>query len=400
MFIKTESKVLTRSLFYALSLEDAKLNQDGYGFLSDGIVTRTHLCPTNITNLGGVIRENVNSDRILGHVRLASRGVPVVLENVHPFDLSNLVGAHNGTLWFDGETPPQYGVIGESRESDSLRFLTELNTELDHEDNIVTAFNSVMKNVRGKFAFLIYLKKSNKYYAIRGNSADLHLGILYDKEDKQLGYAVNTLKTSLEDAIFKGSNVSQLCGGVKIERSVITELSKNTIFELKETGPEEVGKCIENPITTYQSTTSSWSTDSASTRTGAYVPVGASTRKEGDYSNNFQPAIELAKWADKQSLSPADIDLLFVLLMGITVLDSTAEDIAFFTRVVIPKVSAPKMVLSYMEKKNITALPSEFFKHYKLQFPIGLNKNINEVVRCLKDYSVRGSAVFTEEDYK
>lgn len=116
---------------------------------------------------------------ICGHTRAATHG-SVSVENAHPFELSNLVLAHNGVVDVEGYDNEDHAV-------DSARILHAI---LDH------GWAPGMKKVQGSCALLISVKTeaANRLYIYK-HSQTLYMAKL------PWGYAISSLKGTVEDAL-------------------------------------------------------------------------------------------------------------------------------------------------------------------------------------------------------
>ena len=378
-FVNTHNEVLNRIATYLLTAQDSVANPDGVGIYSlpHGIWTSI-ASARNITNYGDLLNKYFIKSNlpVIAHTRLASKGVKVEVENVHPFEFPNLVGAHNGTVYFEDEKEID-SYYGESRESDSKRLFQLLDKKLTEVPNFITALNDVMETVRGKFALLIYDKRPRKkaYYAVRGSTADLHYcNVMSDSTGEVLGYIINTKKYDLESCLQLINNIFQLMGGEKLKFSAVIELKKETIFKLEDKEIVEVGTCIENPLI-------------------VATQIVAHTYGMGSTTSSTEPVLSkniklLADFATREDLSPRDIEVIFQTIYGVPLLQITGSFLEHFVTYAIPVLSNCKRIKDTKASRKLYYIPHTFYEKYKLQFPLGTNNNkFGTVITALEDYA-------------
>jgi len=193
---------------------------DGFGFF----INRNRLRKTRES--GHVInfsKVNYTVNPIIQHVRKVSHG-KITDENAHPFEFDYFVAAHNGTL--------KGGFIKENKEeqrTDSEQFFDYANNLIKNNPglSVLEAFKLTYNKIEGgKFAFLVYDKRLDKYFVIRGK-APLHYSLIY-KEKDIIGVIVNTEKNSLL------MNLYLLRAEFGISFTEPKLLEENTIYSLDE----------------------------------------------------------------------------------------------------------------------------------------------------------------------
>ena len=189
------------------------------------------------------------------HVRKASTYLKDKLidaDHAHPFESENFIFAHNGTLEFkdvDREKEERFNKM-----IDSQMFLSILEEEYTKKNNLEEALNSAMSNFYGKFAFLIKVKPTGEFFAVRGNTATLfyaNIEILNSKNEVVTsGYVINTERTDLEKniAIFNNYLLYLKNMHVDVKKTIdgISHISDNTIAKLDENDCSFGGKIVEN----------------------------------------------------------------------------------------------------------------------------------------------------------
>jgi len=210
ILINTNDKDINTALLLSQLLIDTETShQNGFGVFSNGRdLNKTKETPHHFEDLGITLKKEIkNKKPILAHVRQASTNQEISNEKAHPFESAHFILAHNGTLELSKEYsenhPKQVEALEKSKLIDSEIFLMHL--EFAYEDekhDFVKAINKAMKDFSGKFAFLIFEKELGKYYAVRGNTADLHFAkILSGPEKELIGYVINTEEKSLRNGL-------------------------------------------------------------------------------------------------------------------------------------------------------------------------------------------------------
>jgi len=343
LLVNLNKKDLNRVFLSTLLQVDANGNQDGTGFLglrSDGqaYLWKTELPADGISNLGAIIVDGVSSNLpIMAHVRAASRGINVNPENAHPFHikLKRFYLAHNGRLYGNDESPSYTGFATDDTSigSDSLKFLTSLEEESIKSPNsgIVELLNATMSSYTGKFALIIYDSYSNKHYVVRGSTADLHMVNIFSQIGevrRQVGYIVNTKKNSLEDALTISVQIGQIVTGTMISHDDVTELDKDSVYEVEKLTLTKIGELKEKPVIYARAVTQAFS----------------NTRPPNQSIPVWRLSERLLKFMDSHFLTIPDMDALLYLFTGVRMADISDDNLEFFVATIIPKISAPKKI--------------------------------------------------------
>ena len=393
------SDPVLNSIFLSPLLQiDSVGNRDGTGFLSivnnkkkqkECLLWKTKDSADCITNLGMEIKDCITTGYpVMSHVRYASKGIAPTDANTHPFEGDRFYLAHNGRLYGKSETV-SWTSEDSGLESDSLIFLKSLEAEAvaSPDKNIVELLNTVMGNYKGKFALLIYDSVNDKHYAIRGSTADLHIakvGIWKDNKIEEMGFIVNTKKTSLEDALMISTQIAQIITGKYIVNDEITELEKETIYEVQGIDLVKIGELKENTVT-YTSTYNGYA--------AGYQPVVRGGVPTGNTTSDlpiWKYSDRISKFMEEHFLSIPDIDALFYLFTGVCMADTKLDDLETFVNNVIPKISAPKKVRERISKilgENGTIYQHVYGKVKGLEYPWMLNdpKKLDDLCKTLTD---------------
>jgi len=254
---------LAKRYFVHQMMLNSVRNKDGWGVYAEGHVKK--YAKTVIDDIGNFVRslpdDILTTTPVLAHVRLASTNKgKVVDEFAHPFELSSIVLAHNGTLTHKTEAVTEDTI-------DSLMFANTLNNIIEKDKRIgfVDAIKRAYETYDGKFAFLINHKIRNDYYVIRGKTANLHQAtVLID--DKPAWTIVNTEQDTLTLALDM-LIAEALLQGITLSWE-INELDKETIYKVQHDHLVKVGELPETvkPFAYANNTTSRNSTNHASTQ--------------------------------------------------------------------------------------------------------------------------------------
>ena len=334
-------------------------NKDGVGFMYPSTknihVWKSAKSATDVDNLGLQAKKITGQEPVIGHVRSASPGVAVTLENAHPFSGKRFVLVHNGRLLRKDVTPPvaTYGVVNDDASpSDSLEFLNALEALAAKKPKLElpVLLPELMLEFKGKFALIIYDSLLGKYYIARGSTADLHIVKVRDQEDQPVGFVVNTKRISLSDTIQIVSQIFQVVTGVQYKFDKIEELDKDSLYIVDGKDIVKVAEVKENPMYVAKPVVH----DSQPKK--VFGSVGSSSSiKPADMLPVWKLCDKISVYMKEHCLSLQDIDLMFQLFTGKVLADIAIEDLEYFVSQVIPIASAPKPV-----RKSIKAIMGEF----------------------------------------
>jgi len=389
IFINSNDKDINTALLISQLLIDTETShKDGFGvFLNEKDLQKTKETPHYFEDLGISLKNCINTNKpILAHVRLASSGQEISNIKSHPFESPNFILAHNGTL----ELSKEYTNINKTKEQtykdakliDSEVFLHHLDIAYKEEKkDFVKAINKAMSDFTGKFAFLIYEKAKSKFYAVRGNSADLHwVNLLLGTERKPIGYIINTEEKSLRNSLDIASAFLRLNDKmVNYNEKEVLNLEDESIFELTKDAIKKIGDIKENKKI--------WVNDYGR---GNYGRVWGKEDYVAPYPKkdtkfNYDTEIDrVINFMETYGLGIKDIDLLFTSVMGVPLSYIDSKDtIDIFINKVLPKFVCKKElrkeVVKYVEDVHIN-LPLTFYVDNKIQYPYMLNRtNFKEV---------------------
>ena len=105
----------------------------------------------------------VDTILLLGHNRYATQGA-ISVENAHPFQFSNVIGAHNGTVdrW----------ELNKFYEADKFDIDSQIiYSQINHSDNLQTIFDEIWS---GAFALTWWDQKKQSFNMVRNDQRPLH----------------------------------------------------------------------------------------------------------------------------------------------------------------------------------------------------------------------------------
>lgn len=377
-FVKTRIRAVNMAAALELATASAKSNSHGWGLYTHS-AWKTEMAANAIANSGICIKAMCKeyAGPIMSHTRQASKSIAVNLENVHPFVFKNVVGMHNGTLWFKDEEPGTT-VGDEPRASDSRRFFQLLNDALEDGTSMPDALNAVMKDCKGKFAFLIKDLRDGRYYVCRGASAELNIVDVFIGEER-IGFIVNTLKMVLQDSLIRINATAQLAGLEEmLSFGKVEELPKEKIFLVEGTTLKEVANLPENPLPKPVHVVSS---------TPFTANTGTKTSWEVEVEEGVAPFRELAAWASDQRLSPLQLNYIFHLFTDKNLGECSREDVVAFLAYAKKKLSITMTIENYLNSKFVYTIPESFYRLRNMNFPLANNNpsRIMQEIRKLKE---------------
>ena len=388
-FCSFESNELTRIFATLALITNARFtHHDGWGIFGGKEIFKTNLSADATSNIGDLVRRcHVKNAPMLCHVRLASVGAKVTEDNAHPFETKDFVLMHNGTLAYKTAAYEKEKRLRDKYKLpfdtiDSHYFLLELQEIFEDEKDFVKALTKTMDLFRGKFAFLIYNKHDQKYYVVRGKTADLHI-VTFKKDDKITGVAVNTEKISLSNTTNIFSNLFQI-GGADLKYGEITLLDAETIYQyagdftftkvgtIKETEKEYAAVPFAGGGGKYQTHTNSGG-----------KTTGTGNNLNDNMSNTFQ------EFADKYLLSVEDMDKLVLLLLEKNMLSCERHDIAIFVNKFVPRLACSRKfrdsVKRILTENHFHFVPHQFYIDKDFQWPFMMLKDKGVQTRFLRE---------------
>jgi len=373
------------------------VHDDGFGFMYEGKFRKTEIEARKINNFGDYLNEYVKSNRpIFSHIRQATAGVTVSKDNAHPFESEDFILMHNGTLVKGGDKKPvvtaykKYNSVTkkydepEEIESDSKVFLEHLQSSFDasRDKNFVDVFNEAMSKFWGKFAFLIYAKKSKKYYAIRGRTAPLFISYQLDDGGDHIGYLINTSKENIDECSTQISNINQAIRKERVNLKDPEPFELESINELMGTIFVKIGDCSENIEKDFEVEVEPKVTPSSSTDTKYLPEVVGDVVVESCY-------VAITNFMLTHFLSPKDMEILFRIFMAVDMVSCSKTDMEEFVSQVIPKISiSPKSGVRQFLYKNLKGaiFPYPIYAESNLDYPWTLNSE-EVIVAAVKKHN-------------
>ena len=368
--VKTPSVNFNKEMLTLLLMLNSTANKDGTGMFSGQKSWKTDMSANKTTNLGeivDIVMQDSESKTYCGHVRAASTGVPVTLENAHPFvsDEAGIILAHNGKL-VPIKRPSWLPAMDVYKTSDSYVFLKELEVKILSQGknrDVVLALQETMKAFTGKFAFLIYDTMGNNYYAVRGKTAKLFVSYVKDEKEKQVGYIINTDDDRINHAELMLRNLKE---SVKDTMYTIDEpvlLEDEKIFLL---GKDilECGDIKENTATT---------TSYSGAGYGNYR--GKNRYPYAETTKNIPSSVEgLLYFMNKYNLSPSDMDRLFQSTISKTLSSVEEKDAKDFLQYAATRLTASKNMCKWIKKSFPSGVPASMYVKFGLEWPWMLNE--------------------------
>jgi hypothetical protein len=371
-------------MVYELAVIGSEKHDDGCGVICpDNRIWKSAMEAGKITNLGDILDSIiVDKKPIPFHIRSATWGIEVTKENAHPFDGKHFILMHNGTLLpRDGEEPKD-----KKHDSDSLRFLNELDETKgkNPEFSFPDVFNKTMENFAGKFAFIIREKETGIDYIIRGRTAELWISTVKDN-DNNIGYVINTSNITMKDAFHHFVNIGAFMrvsdGELKLSEPVL--LKAETIYEAKSTALLEIGTTKEFTPVKKEDKKESKTTSLINRVRGEIIPK---VREDSDIGKIIKSAIKIYEFLSEHSMTLLDLQIMFKIMGGLSLLETTMEDIVMFVDYMIPKISATKPLKTQVRLiLNGKSFPNEVYGKYNLEYPWSVN-DAEIVLNALKDY--------------
>ena len=403
IFVNGHRADLNRILTLNLALEDSRtMNRDGWGiYTKEHGIQKTNIEPWLTSGFGRTIGENVSESPVIFHVRSASRGTEIRVDYNHPFETEHLVLAHNGTL------TPKETLAGYEGKLDSEVFLLELEKEYikDKKKDLVKSLQAVMERFTGKFAFLIYEKETETYYAVRGRTADLNIAYLLSSKGAITGYVINTVANNLGCGVDMSLEILSMQGRRIPLMSKIEELPIESIYLLGDIGVSKVGEIKQNeePIVvgSYQATY--WPNQYGKNHHAYRTILPGENLWDMDDTEDDLPSFptskmidDLTSWMETYGMTIEDLDDILFHTLGEGILSCGETDIQTLLKHVFPKLTCKKAFREdYLRKVGYMGYDFMFKIYEKggFQYPYILEPNTREFIKAvesaLKDIAVK-----------
>jgi len=358
-------------------------NHDGFGCMlfSNGVITKSEKSSYLWWWEDGnkFLEENRNVNGIY-HVRAASISNSTTKnkkEYSHPFELGNLVLAHNGTLDFIRYGAPDTDEIEplinikDKDFIDSQEFLIALNYLMGNSLLTANHIKTAMKNFYGVFAFLIYDKRQPKDVFVVRSSGKKLFKLEIKIEDKPWGILINTGEFELE---YISDVILSLCevAGIKNIDFIKTEVPKESIHLYK------IGSFVLNTkLDKIEETTRVYKTPASSSRSQMVPYSGSPSNNYSAYKKNESYIEELVAFMKSSLFTLSEFNLLAELIYGKTIYVFEKSDMKEFSELLgmYKKVlnggrkKAWRDILGSLNKKS----GAEFYKKTGIEFPWFLN---------------------------
>jgi len=314
----------------------------------------------------------------LVHTRAASFGFKVInTDNTHPFFINNVSLMHNGTL------EPKDDNLKIKEKIDSFWFLNHLTNKLGKQVLTAKYIAETYEDFSGRFAFLIYdHKQDNQVFVIKGKMTDLFRATICDEAGKELCFVINTDDDNLVSMIFP--HFMRTLGLPTIKISQPEKLNDNSIYTFNIISGK-LQRC-KTEITERVITTTAWSSRSW------YPQSSRATQQVVGITG------KIATLSFEMNLSFSELNYLYYLSTGDTILSADYKDLSYFYSIFAPMkalygtnkgekklavwTGIKKLFFDENKSKNITCL--DIYDTNKLQFPWFLNSK-----RTLKSVSSR-----------
>jgi hypothetical protein len=264
-----------------------------------------------------------------------------------------------------------------------------------------------MEKWTGKFAFLIYDRLLDKFYASNGKTADLYITYLVSikvvkdaegkevEESTKLGYILNTGRLSLVDTLPVIEGIMQIFG-MNLVFTVPSELKDNSTFLLEDTDIVKVGDVVENTkVVPVKPGTSINGIIEGGVHYFPKTPTGYASPGTDPLKMIAQLGKDIQDFLTGAGMDYSDLDDMCLVLYGIPYLGMDSTQLREFRDKVIPyfkKRTFPKITNVWKEITSITD-GAKFLEQNQLDFPYFLNsvKSLKYLLRNLKQ--VKGDKV-------
>lgn len=318
---------LVKGILGNLTLMNSAGNSDGHGFYFPSPIKKYY--KTKLSGGDKVFQTNywdriescigdLEEVALLSHVRSASINHKIInAENAHPHQVGSIILMHNGTL-----EPDDIELEIEDR-IDSYWYTKALAEIVGRKHLKPKHISEAMEKFRGKFAFLIAdTKQPDIIYVVKGKSASLGYANYIDDEGKNICFALNTMKKNLETITLPMFWRAITSGGIHLsEKPVELEDESIYVYDIPKGSLILTDESVKERATVHRTSVSR----------GAYSGLGY---RDNDGYTSYQSAssegrliYELCNGASDMILSFSELNHMFLLLHGCSILYASGEEI-------------------------------------------------------------------------
>jgi hypothetical protein len=180
--VSNEQKAMVAAI---LAIGNDSRGGDSWGFYDFANLTR------GVGELTERARLLIGKDRLIGHTRKATTG-SICAANSHPFDIGDIIGAHNGIITNHSELQIKYN---RKFEVDSMHIFAHLNEDKDLSD--LSGYGSIVWTRKSDPTRIYLCKLSGGDLSVHGikasENADEATGIIWSSDD---GHAEMAIKAA------------------------------------------------------------------------------------------------------------------------------------------------------------------------------------------------------------
>jgi glucosamine 6-phosphate synthetase-like amidotransferase/phosphosugar isomerase protein len=249
---------------------------------------------------------------------------------------------------------------------DSEVFLRELSKAYDGK-NFVKAMQTTMEKFTGPFAFLIYSKLEDRYFAVRGHTKTLfYTNVFID--DAKVGYMINTEREDLVKNLNRVFYASHFITDYHFYFEEPVLIPENSIVELKGTYTRVIGAVVENDVEKAPAYVAPYYNQHV-----APVITGTHLNKDGSYI--FQPMID---FMEKSCLTLEELDIITLRTLGLSLTTMNDVDFSTFIEYILPALNANvtrRKAQTWLEMKRVSKFATfDIYNKFKVRFPYFLEK--------------------------
>ena len=206
----------------------------------------------------------------MGHVRAASAGVPVAVENSHPFIANGIIAEHNGNI-------ANKEVFSKNEVSDSFAFFKYVGKQTENGILSFSILREALSKARGSWCMLLHDRKDEdrrKFWVVTGDKRELYIS------ENEYYYLINTTPAGIHAVDDLSTCLGVLGSNLPSEMfqfPLPTKIEKERVYTLTSSGLEEHGKVLE---------LASYSSGSTPISKGVHSYRDATPREPGWWKSN------------------------------------------------------------------------------------------------------------------